>query len=228
MFYKKGFTLAEVLITLGIIGVIAAMILPGLVNNYTAHKLRTQFFKSYSLINQALQTMVAKEDYVTNVSFNSATFYKKFAQNLKVLEDCGNYYGDKNNTHPCYVPNTGTYKYKNLAGGVAGNGFENKMDDGTLLLMDGTTLYFENDAARQNYVIFITVDLNGVNGEPNMLGYDVFTFQLEAGELKPMGAEGTKYRSSDKTTGGGLNGIGCAYLAVHDPNYFKNIVKLVK
>ena len=31
---KKGFTLAEVLITLGIIGVVAAMTMPSLINNY--------------------------------------------------------------------------------------------------------------------------------------------------------------------------------------------------
>lgn len=32
--YKDGFTLAEVLITLGIIGIVAAMTLPGLINKY--------------------------------------------------------------------------------------------------------------------------------------------------------------------------------------------------
>ena len=31
---KKGFTLAEVLITLGIIGVVAALTLPSLITNY--------------------------------------------------------------------------------------------------------------------------------------------------------------------------------------------------
>ena len=43
-----GFTLAEVLITLGIIGVVAAITIPALINNYRAAKLKSQFLKSYS------------------------------------------------------------------------------------------------------------------------------------------------------------------------------------
>ena len=39
----KGFTLAEVLITLGIIGVVAAMTIPALMNNVRATKLKSQF-----------------------------------------------------------------------------------------------------------------------------------------------------------------------------------------
>ena len=35
---KKAFTLAEVLITLGIIGIVAAMTIPNLMNNYTQKK----------------------------------------------------------------------------------------------------------------------------------------------------------------------------------------------
>ena len=37
---KKAFTLAEVLITLGIIGVVAAMTIPNLIANVNAHKFR--------------------------------------------------------------------------------------------------------------------------------------------------------------------------------------------
>lgn len=38
---KKGFTLSEVLITLGIIGVVAALTIPGLITTYKAHRLHT-------------------------------------------------------------------------------------------------------------------------------------------------------------------------------------------
>lgn len=40
-----GFTLAEVLITLGIIGVVAAITIPGLITTYKAHQLHSQFLK---------------------------------------------------------------------------------------------------------------------------------------------------------------------------------------
>ena len=52
-----GFTLAEVLITLGIIGVVAAITIPALINNYRAAKLKSQFLKSYSTIQQVFKRM---------------------------------------------------------------------------------------------------------------------------------------------------------------------------
>ena len=50
---KFGFTLAEVLITLGIIGVVAAMTIPTLIANTNSAKFRSQFKKSISTLNQA-------------------------------------------------------------------------------------------------------------------------------------------------------------------------------
>ena len=50
---KSGFTLAEVLITLGIIGVVAAMTLPTLIQKHQKRVLEKQFIKAYSLISQA-------------------------------------------------------------------------------------------------------------------------------------------------------------------------------
>ncbi|MBQ8460228.1 type II secretion system protein [bacterium] len=50
---KAGFTLAEVLITLGIIGVVAAMTIPTLIANTNGAKFRSQFKKSISTLNQA-------------------------------------------------------------------------------------------------------------------------------------------------------------------------------
>lgn len=50
---KSGFTLAEVLITLGIIGVVAAMTIPTLIANTNGAKFRSQFKKSISTLSQA-------------------------------------------------------------------------------------------------------------------------------------------------------------------------------
>ncbi len=47
--YRKGFTLAEVLITLGIIGVVAAITIPSLITNY--QKTVTSFKSSASSLN---------------------------------------------------------------------------------------------------------------------------------------------------------------------------------
>ena len=50
-----GFTLAEVLITLGIIGVVAAMTLPSVIANHKKQVVLTRMRKFYSTINQALK-----------------------------------------------------------------------------------------------------------------------------------------------------------------------------
>jgi len=58
---KAAFTLAEVLITLGIIGVVAAMTMPALMSNYRKHVVETRLAKFYSTMNQAIQR--AEVDY---------------------------------------------------------------------------------------------------------------------------------------------------------------------
>ena len=52
---KTAFTLAEVLITLGVIGVVAAMTMPTLMQNYKKHVVETRLAKFYTTINQAIQ-----------------------------------------------------------------------------------------------------------------------------------------------------------------------------
>ncbi|MDR1167662.1 MAG: type II secretion system GspH family protein [Heliobacteriaceae bacterium] len=57
---KKGFTLAEVLITLGVIGVVAALTTPALIQNYRKHAIEIKLKKVYSVMNQALKMSVAQ------------------------------------------------------------------------------------------------------------------------------------------------------------------------
>ena len=56
----KAFTLAEVLLTLGIIGVVAAMTLPNLIHDYQQNVLKTSFKKAYSVASQAWAQAVAE------------------------------------------------------------------------------------------------------------------------------------------------------------------------
>ena len=56
IFKIKAFTLAEVLITLLIVGVVAAMIVPGLYKSILATQYKTQLKRTYSLISKALKS----------------------------------------------------------------------------------------------------------------------------------------------------------------------------
>ena len=58
---KAAFTLAEVLITLGIIGVVAALTLPSLIQNYHEKQRVTQLKKAYSVMQNAF--LMAQEEY---------------------------------------------------------------------------------------------------------------------------------------------------------------------
>ncbi len=69
---KLGFTLAEVLITLVIIGVIAAMTVPTLMNNTNAQEFRSALKKAISATNQALTLHYALEG-LSAQDYSSAT-----------------------------------------------------------------------------------------------------------------------------------------------------------
>lgn len=57
---KAGFTLAEVLITLGIIGVVAAMTIPVLMSNIHVTRFKSQSRKTLATLNQAVKMSVAQ------------------------------------------------------------------------------------------------------------------------------------------------------------------------
>lgn len=69
---RKGFTLAEVLITLGIIGIVAAMTLPAIVTNYKVKILENQFKKADSIIQQAVQKTANEYGYTSLAELNVA------------------------------------------------------------------------------------------------------------------------------------------------------------
>ena len=89
MSQKKGFTLAEVLITLGIIGVVATLTVPSLYANYQKKALSARLKKVYNEINAAAKLAVVKEKalnfYMTD-AFYEQTFLKDY---FKLTKDCG-------------------------------------------------------------------------------------------------------------------------------------------
>lgn len=57
---RKGFTLAEVLVTLGIIGIVAAMTIPTLITKHRKVEVVTKLEKFYSVFNQAIKMSEAE------------------------------------------------------------------------------------------------------------------------------------------------------------------------
>ena len=93
---RFGFTLAEVLITLGIIGVVAAMTMPTLMNSTNGAQYKTAYKKALSVLSQAVVLNVALDDYdlsqatetsgtkVTDGS--SASLYNLFNNRMNVVK----------------------------------------------------------------------------------------------------------------------------------------------
>jgi len=68
---RKGFTLAEVLVTLAIIGVVAALTIPTLIQNTNNQRYATSLKKVVSMLNQAIQLSIANNG--TDLSSLAAT-----------------------------------------------------------------------------------------------------------------------------------------------------------
>lgn len=77
---KKGFTLAEVLITLVIIGVIAAMTIPTLMNSTNNQEFRVGLKKAISALNQAMSLNYALEG--TQVGADNLSSSENIVNNL--------------------------------------------------------------------------------------------------------------------------------------------------
>ena len=175
--FKKGFTLAEVLIVIGIIGVVAALTLPNL-NHATGDKETvTKVKKIYSALTEALdRAQVIYGPFDTwfvdlydqygvvaesNNILASERFAKRITEFMKVSKDCGLDAG-------CYPT-----EIKGFDGDDNGvfKGFYN------YVLKDGTALSFNARAAR------VFIDVNGINKGQNRTGYDVFNFLISDNEL---------------------------------------------
>jgi len=89
---RLGFTLAEVLITLGIIGVVAAMTMPTLMNSTNGAQYRTAYKKALSVLSQAVVLNIALDDYdmsqatETNTDGTSPSLYNMFNNRMNVVK----------------------------------------------------------------------------------------------------------------------------------------------
>ena len=135
-----AFTLAEVLITLGIIGVVAAMTMPALIANHRKTVLKTQFKKAYSELQQVNQNFI--KDYDMNLCEYNWQMWDEtkggYTSSKATSDAFIKYY---NGSGSSSSQTQGFNQIKNLTGDktVAGTLF----DDGGAIDMQKRTFYFE-------------------------------------------------------------------------------------
>ena len=147
-YWCGAFTLAEVLITLGIIGVVAAMTMPSLMQNYKRQQATARIKKFVSVINQALisaeNDLGPREDWVKGEEDNSDSAYDFLNTYIKP-----------------YIKSADIEKRTLFGRNMA-----------TLRFVDGSQMSVKIGACYD-----IWYDINGEKG-PNEKGRDIFVFIL--------------------------------------------------
>ena len=175
-----GFTLAEVLIVIGIIGVVAALTLPNL-NHATGDKETvTRVKKLYSTLTEAFdraQVIYGPFDTWFNDlgdedrAEKSERFAKRVTEFMKISKDCGTNEG-------CYPTEIKGFD------GNDNSGYKGYFN---YALLDGSGLSFDDVGVRDtgDTVSRIYIDVNGSNKGQNRTGYDVFKFQVINNTIYP-------------------------------------------
>lgn len=180
---NAAFTLAEVLITLGIIGVVAAMTLPNIIAGYEKKSTITSLKKSYTVLNQAFKQSEIDNGESINWeigSFNATEYFAKYWKPyLKILHIC-------DTAEECgYTSNTPWYHSNGAMDGIH---VILKSWRESVILADGSFMsgftyagMYDNpeehnkEEYTQGASSQILVDING-GKKPNKFGRDVFYF----------------------------------------------------
>ena len=227
---KHAFTLAEILITLTVIGVVAALTIPTLLQNTNQAELKTALKRDFADLSQATNmikndaggTLVNAFRNGAGDTYDSENLKNAFKSKLSYIKEC-------NSTSTYGGGGTGTsaegcwhlaYQRWYLNGSPSPS---NSMLPG-LILSNGILVAFSLEKSSclepaGNYTRCgnISFDVNGFK-KPNTLGKDIFQVSLTENGLIPMGAQGYYDPSSDcnlSNTMGTNTGLGCAALYLY-------------
>ena len=173
---KLAFTLAEVLLTLGIIGLVAAITIPALMQRYQKSQTITQLKSFYSDMQQCLKLSQIDNEEFANWTSDLLTrqsgkernryFYEKYLQPyLKGTIFCDGL-GSKNQCTPSKIYNLNGTETTNLL----------TDNDVAFLSPQGYSVFFWVSGTAGSASMYI--DTNGPKKGPNTVGKDVFAFGL--------------------------------------------------
>ena len=184
----KGFTLVEILIVLGVIGIVSAITLPSVIHKIQMSVLQIQFKKAYSILNNAIEKTKVDTEYtlVCNSSEgNDCTeFHNQLEKNLKILKKCktksfeNGCIGDVKGINQVIIDENST-NYNNIYPFYLNSHIKNSNQ--SFLVSNGMSVIYYSRKLRGMYA----VDINGLKG-PNRWGYDVFAFGLSENGHKLM------------------------------------------
>jgi len=175
---RAAFTLAEVLITLAIIGVVAAMTIPTLISNYQEKANVTKLKVTYSMLANAWQLAYANKGEFKDGDPDD--LYNYISPYIKFSKYCGRETGCWPDLMVKFLHGTDWVNidsYTNYRKAIISNGS----------LIQFYARSYDNKAPE------FRVDINGFAG-PNSLGKDIFYFKVENNRVLPRGQKGTDFR----------------------------------
>ncbi len=202
--HLSAFTLAEVLVTIGIIGIVAAMTIPSLINRYRTFVLMQQFKKAYAAVSVAAEKVQfdmgenVKCFYGTGGTGGTADswddcrlFFQELFKEMNTIKSCKRFAFKKGclppefykapedvfaEAYPNRDPDTSKEYFMRDCTHFSSENIKN--DDHVYVLQGGfhVILY-----AQGNAPVF-WVDVNGKK-RPNKWGHDLFAFQFERGKI---------------------------------------------
>lgn len=197
---KKGFTLAETLITLAVIGIVAAITIPVVVAKYDEKARITSLKKAYSALSQAYQLAVAENGPISDWGASITDTGKTDENNNPVLDNSGREevakiiskylnvlkwceIGQVCDERELFSADNKSIMYSSAYGIMTAKH--------TFFLTDGTKIstgYIVNSAEGAYADIFVVLPGNRKN---NRIGYDAFYFYLKPdGRVLPSGLPG--------------------------------------
>ena len=238
MMKKIGFTLAEVLITLGIIGVVAALTAPALVQNTGTAKTGPTLAKVVSTIENANERILTEQgaSSLATVAGDNEAYCELLSQNIRkssysddALEDSDSNSATTTWDNSSLFPDMG-YSSESF------NEFKFADNIALLIAVSGEDLgfYAPRSSFLGAYGVLI-VDINGLTTKPNVAGKDIFVFFIDrSGQMIPGGSsteawlfndDSLEYSSNDSSRACNENnvskGYGCA------GSIFENNLKVI-
>ncbi|MBD5401458.1 type II secretion system protein [bacterium] len=177
---KKGFTLSEVLITLGILGIVAVLTIPGVMKNYKNRLYTAQLQKVYAQVSDAVQAIMNEEhvdsyleskasanNSCTNANTGDCTAGVAYLLNTymkPVKRNC------QTGTNRCLPATYSDIESRNSIEPTSGMGY-------CIQTTNGATICGTYNST--NKITSVFMDVNGP-ASPNMFGRDVFSVDIQA------------------------------------------------
>lgn len=212
----KGFTLAEVLITLGIIGVVAAMTIPILMQNIQDETFKQAWKREYSIFSQAYAQILSDNGgsiknaytaagYATD-TINMITLFKNNLSTINYCQSTSATIPKCWHAYPSYgVDSLAVHDKQGNLVTFWGAGYP------AMILNDGTlAMFYAGDFncatsfwGQSNTCVEIAIDVNGQKS-PNVIGRDIYIIKTFENKLLPVGANDTIKNTCD------TSGYSCA------------------